>query len=80
MVRGRTVRFMSFGFRKSVKLGPVRLTASKRGLTGSLGAGALQQEQQGSPHGDSPDARNLGILAVDKALTRFALTTSIDPF
>ncbi len=42
MVRGRTVRFMSFGFRKSLKLGPVRLTASKRGLTGSLGAGALR--------------------------------------
>ena len=33
---------MSFGFRKSIKLGPVRLTASKRGLTGSLGAGPLR--------------------------------------
>ena len=30
---------MSFGFRKSAMFGPVRLTASKRGLTGSLGLG-----------------------------------------
>ena len=33
---------MPFGFRKSVKLGPVRLTASRRGLAGSLGAGPVR--------------------------------------
>lgn len=33
---------MSFGFRKSVKFGPLRFTASKRGLSGSFGAGPVR--------------------------------------
>ncbi len=33
---------MAFGFRKSLKLGPVRLTASKRGLSTSTGLGPVR--------------------------------------
>ncbi len=33
---------MSFGFRKSVRFGPVRLTASKRGVSASSGLGAAR--------------------------------------
>jgi len=33
---------VSFGFRKSVRLGPLRLTASKRGVTASTGLGPLR--------------------------------------
>ncbi|GAC1439388.1 MAG: hypothetical protein NVSMB55_00680 [Mycobacteriales bacterium] len=33
---------MGFGFRKSVRLGPLRLTASKRGLSASAGLGPLR--------------------------------------
>lgn len=33
---------MSFGFRKSISFGPLRLTASKRGVTGSVGLGPLR--------------------------------------
>ncbi len=33
---------MPFGFRKSVRLGPLRLTASKRGVTASTGFGPLR--------------------------------------
>ena len=33
---------MPFGFRKSFKLGPVRLTASKRGLSASTGFGPVR--------------------------------------
>ena len=33
---------MGMIFRKSVKLGPFRLTASRRGLSGSLGAGPFR--------------------------------------
>ncbi len=34
--------YMAFGFRRSLKLGPVRLTASKRGLTASTGLGPVR--------------------------------------
>ena len=33
---------MSFGFRKSVRLGPVRLSASKRGMSASSGLGPVR--------------------------------------
>jgi len=33
---------VSFGFRKSIRLGPLRLTASKRGVTASTGLGPLR--------------------------------------
>jgi len=33
---------VGFGFRKSVRLGPLRLTASKRGVTASTGLGPLR--------------------------------------
>ncbi len=33
---------MGFGFRKSIRLGPVRLTASKRGLSSSVGLGPVR--------------------------------------
>jgi len=35
-------RVVSFGFRKSIRLGPLRLTASKRGVTASTGLGPLR--------------------------------------
>ncbi len=35
-------RVVSFGFRKSVRLGPLRLTASSRGVTASTGLGPLR--------------------------------------
>ena len=34
---GSTVQGMGFGYRKSFRIGPVRLTASKRGLSESVG-------------------------------------------
>ena len=33
---------MSFGFRTSLKVGPLRLTASKRGLSASTGLGPVR--------------------------------------
>ncbi len=33
---------MGFGFRKSVRLGPVRVTASRRGVSASTGLGPVR--------------------------------------
>ncbi len=38
---------MPFGFRKSVRLGPLRLTASKRGVSASTGLGPVRLSRSG---------------------------------
>ncbi len=67
----RSVPNVSFGFRKSLKLGPVRLTASKRGLSASTGPRPCQADpQQPRPaYHDCAGAGYGAVLAQEQAVT-----------